>query len=103
MEKLKGVIVPIAVPLEQDYDLDRPGLGRLVEFLIGCGTQGIFANGSMGAFALLTDQVQYRVVEEVTSLVRKRVPVLAGASETSTTRVLEKIGVIQQFDVDYIV
>lgn len=103
MKKLKGVIVPVALPIQQDYTLDQPALERLVRFLIRSGANGLFANGSMGAFALLTDAVQMEAINQVTALVGKQVPVLAGASDTSTTRVIEKIRLIQQLDVDAIV
>ncbi len=103
MKKLKGVIVPVALPIQQDYTLDQPALDRLVRFLIASGAHGLFANGSMGAFALLTDAVQMEAINQVVALVNKRVPVLAGASDTSTTRVIEKIRAIQRLDVDAIV
>jgi 4-hydroxy-tetrahydrodipicolinate synthase len=103
MKKLEGVIVPVAVPIQEDYTLDQPALERLVRFLIANGAHGLFANGSMGAFALLTDAVQMEAINQVAALVDKRVPLLAGASDTSTTRVIDKIRAIQQLEVDAIV
>jgi dihydrodipicolinate synthase/N-acetylneuraminate lyase len=103
MKKLKGVIVPVAVPMETDTHLNEPALARLVEFLLANGAHGLFANGSMGAFAMLADEVQLRVISQVTSLAAGRTPVLAGASDTSTTRVLAKIRAIQELPVDAIV
>lgn len=101
--KLKGVVVPVVTPLNEERSIDEPGLKRLVSFLLDCKVHGIFANGSMGGFALLPDALQYRAIEIVANLVGGRIPVLAGASETSTERVLEKIKVIQEMDVDSIV
>lgn len=101
--KLGGVIVPIAVPLGRDEEIDHAGLSRLAEFLIDAGADGVFANGSMGSFALLPDSTQYQAVESVAELVRQRVPVLAGASDTSTSRVLEKMRTIETLGADYIV
>lgn len=103
MQMIQGVVVPVAVPIHPDGALDHAGLGRLVEFLIASGVNGLFANGSMGAFALLTDPMQMEAINLVVQLARNRVPVLAGASDTSTSRVLEKIREIQQLDVDAIV
>jgi len=103
MQTIRGVIVPVAVPIHFDNSLDRAGLERLVEFLVASGVDGLFANGSMGAFALLTDAMQMEAINLVAALGRKRLPVLAGASDTSTTRVLEKIREIQRLDVDAIV
>jgi dihydrodipicolinate synthase/N-acetylneuraminate lyase len=101
--KLRGVVIPSAVPLGQDQSLDRAGLGRLVEFLINSGVHGIFVNGSMGAFALLPDRLQLEVIETVVDLVHGRVPVLAGASETGTSRVLEKVRQVERIGADAVV
>src|ERR1700743_1127330 len=103
MQKIQGVVVPVAVPIQGDDSLDHSGLERLVEFLISRDVYGLFANGSMGAFALLTDSMQMEAIDRVVQLTRKRVPVLAGASDTSTSRVLEKIRQIQRLEVDAIV
>jgi dihydrodipicolinate synthase/N-acetylneuraminate lyase len=103
MQKIQGVVVPVAVPVHSNDSLDRAGLERLVDYLVASGVNGLFANGSMGAFALLTDAMQMESINLVAALARKRLPVLAGASDTSTTRVLEKVREIQQLDVDAIV
>jgi 4-hydroxy-tetrahydrodipicolinate synthase len=103
MKKIEGVIVPVAVPIQKDYTLDRDGLTRLVEFLVANGAHGLFANGSMGAFALLTNTVQMEAIQLVSELARDRVRILAGASETSTTRVMEKIRSIQRLNIEAIV
>ena len=88
---LCGVIVPAATPLDRRGGLDRAAYGRLLTFLFDSGADAIFANGSMGAFALLPDEVQYAAVEAAVELAGSRTPVLAGASDTGTARVLEKI------------
>lgn len=103
MQKIEGVVVPVAVPIESNESIDREGLKRLVNFLIGSEVNGLFANGSMGAFALLPDHTQFRAIQLVAEFGKKRLPVLAGASDTSTSRVLQKVREIQQMDVDAIV
>lgn len=103
MKKLNGVIIALAVPVNGDYSVDKEGLRRLLEFLISSGVHGIFANGSMGAFALLPDSFQMEVIDFVVRVVDGRVPVLGGASETGTQRVIEKARRIQSLDVDGLV
>lgn len=98
--KLSGVIVPAATPLDSSGGLDRPAFQRLVEFLLGSGAHTVFANGSMGAFALLPDAVQYSAVEAAVEFAGSRVPVVAGASESGTARVLEKIRAMAAFGVN---
>jgi len=89
--KLSGVIVPHVTPLTAEERLDHAGLGRLIEFLLRSGVHGLFVNGSMGGFALLTDAVQLEVTEASIALVRRRVPVLAGVAETGTARARAKL------------
>lgn len=103
MKKLRGVIVPAVTPLNEDHGLDENGLKRIVEFLLDNKVHGIFANGSMGGFAFLPDKLQIEVIEKTLEIVEGEVPVIAGASETSVERVLEKIRVIEKLPVDALV
>lgn len=89
--KLSGVIVPHVTPLTRGEQLDAAGLERLIEFLLGAGVHGIFSNGSMGGFAFYPDAMQYETIARTIAIVRGRVPVLAGVSDTSTTRVLARV------------
>ena len=86
-----GVIVPAATPLTRERVPDLAAYRRLLTHLLQAGVHGIFANGSMGAFALLSDSSQCAVVEAAADHVAQRVPVLAGVSDTGLDRVLEKI------------
>ncbi|QNI35750.1 dihydrodipicolinate synthase family protein [Edaphobacter albus] len=103
MSTLRGVIVPVAVPVGKDYSVDPSGLERLVEFLIGNGAHQLFANGSMGAFAMLPDATQEEVVERVVSIANGRVPVHGGISDSGSTRVMEKIRTIGRQPVDSLI
>lgn len=85
-----------------DESVDEKGLRKLVNHLIDGGVDGVFVNGSMGCFALLTDAEQIRAVEIVADEVNGRVPVVAGISDTSTKRVIEKTKIIEKFKVDYL-
>ncbi|MBI4907589.1 MAG: dihydrodipicolinate synthase family protein [Acidobacteria bacterium] len=88
--KLKGVIVPAAVPLRGDDSPDLEAYADLIRRLVAEGVDGIFANGSMGGFAFHTDANQQAIVEMAVETVAGRCPVLAGISDTSLTRVLQK-------------
>lgn len=100
--KLKGMVPPIGTPLNADETVDEKGLRKLVNHLIDGGVDGIFVNGSMGCFALLTDAEQIRAIEIVADEVNGRVPVVAGISDTGTKRVIEKTKIIEKFKVDYL-
>lgn len=100
--KLSGIIPPIATPLTADERIDEVGMRRIVAHLLDNGVDALFANGSMGAFALLSDSEQFRAVEIVLDEVRGRVPVLAGAADTGTRRVIEKARQMSALGADYI-
>jgi 4-hydroxy-tetrahydrodipicolinate synthase len=101
--KLKGVIIPVAVPLGHTGEPDLASLRRLVSFLLDAGAHALFANGSMGAFALLTDSQQANVIETVADAANGQVPVLAGVSDTGPARVAEKIRRHQRLGMDALV
>jgi len=84
--KIRGVVPPVGTPLKQDDTVDEPGLRRLNRYLLSAGVNAIFANGSMGGFAFLTDEEQVRSVATTVSEVNGVVPVIGGIGETSTSR-----------------
>lgn len=100
MKKLGGVIVPVATPLRHDESPDENAIGRLVEYLLAAGVHGLFANGSMGGFAFHSDASQDLIIATVCRAAGGRVPVLAGVSDTSVRRVLERIGRLRGLPVD---
>lgn len=89
--KPTGVIVPHVTPLTAQERLDHASLERLVEYLIAAGVDGLFANGSMGGFAFLDDDVQLACIEASVAAARGRVPVLGGVADTSTGRALKRV------------
>ncbi len=100
--KLKGIVPPIGTPVTSGERVDEKGLRQLVRWLLDGGVHGIFANGTMGCFALLTDREQLRAIEIVADEVNGRVPVVAGVSDSGTGRVVEKIREVEKLNVDYL-
>jgi 4-hydroxy-tetrahydrodipicolinate synthase len=86
---LAGVVPPVCTPLTPDLDIDVPSLERLVEFLIAGGVHGLFVLGSTSEVAFLPDGHRRTVLETVVKHVGGEVPVIAGAIDTATLRVVE--------------
>jgi len=91
LTKPQGFILPLATPVLASGEIDTATLARLIEFEIGAGAEAIFANGSMGGFAFHTDEHQARLIGACVDIVAGRVPVYAGVSDTSVSRVLAKL------------
>lgn len=87
---LSGVIPPLVTPVDGDGEIDRASVDRLVGFQLDAGVDGIFLGGSTGEVALLDSRRQAELLDVATSAVAGAVPVLAGAIDTGTARVIER-------------
>lgn len=81
-----GVIPPVATPLLPDHSVDHASLTRLVDYLVGAGVSGLFALGSTGETAYLTDDQRVEVLRTIVTANDGRVPVIAGAIELTAAR-----------------
>lgn len=98
-----GVIPPVVTPLTAEGDIDTASLERLVGFLIEGGVSGLFALGSSGETAYLTDAQRTRVLEVVVKAGGGQVPVIAGCIETTTNRVAERAVISRGLGADAVV
>ncbi|MEV0647417.1 dihydrodipicolinate synthase family protein [Phytomonospora sp. NPDC050363] len=89
MIDLAGIVPPVATPFTADGDVDTASLERLCAFLLDAGVDGLFAGGSTGEIALLTDGQRDTVVRTVVGTAAGQVPVLVGAVDTGTRRVID--------------
>ena len=81
---------PVCTPLTPELEVDARSLERLVNSLLSGGVHGLFALGSSGEAAFLTDSQREQVLDVVVSTVSGQVPVLSGAIDMTTPRVLER-------------
>lgn len=97
---LTGVVPPLVTPLSASGELDVESLERQISRLLTAGVDGIFALGSSGEVAFLDDAVRAAVLDRVTGLVAGEVPVLVGAIDTQTNRVLQHVRAAERHRVD---
>ncbi|WP_296137290.1 dihydrodipicolinate synthase family protein [uncultured Tessaracoccus sp.] len=88
--RFTGLIPPVVTPFTAEGAIDLASLDRVVEHLVGGGMDGLFLMGSSGEVAYLTDEQRAQVVERVVAKVDGRVPVLAGAIDTTQARVIDQ-------------
>ncbi|MGB3330938.1 MAG: dihydrodipicolinate synthase family protein, partial [Thermomicrobiales bacterium] len=87
---LKGIIPPVSTPLTADGDVSVPDLERLVGFHLDSGVHGLFMLGSTSESIGLTDAQQETVIATAVRLAKGKVPVLAGAIDFTTNRVIDR-------------
>lgn len=100
---LRGVVPPLVTPFAADGSVDYPALRGLVDHLIGAGVHGLFALGSSGEAAYLTNAERQRVAAAIVKHTAGRVPVLVGCIDTTAARVIDQGIRAQAVGVDGIV
>jgi len=93
----EGLIVAMVTPFRGGA-VDLEASGRLVEFLIDGGTQGIVVSGSTGEAATCTVEERRNLWRHVREVAGGRVPIIAGTGTNNTaesitlTRMAEDVG-----------
>ncbi|MEU3713226.1 dihydrodipicolinate synthase family protein [Streptomyces catenulae] len=100
---LTGVVPPVCTPLTASGRVDVDSLAALTERLIDAGVNALFVLGSTGEAACLSDGRRSTVIETVVAAARGRLPVLAGALDMATSRVLDHARTAQALGADAIV
>ncbi|GAA2431735.1 dihydrodipicolinate synthase family protein [Streptomyces macrosporus] len=98
-----GVVPPLCTPLTENGEVDTASLERLCGFLLDAGVHGLFVGGSTGEISQLTDEARATALRTVVGTVAGQVPVLAGAIDTATPRVLAHARAAQESGADAVV
>ncbi len=99
----RGVVPPVATPFTPAGEVDHDALASLVERLIADGVDGLFALGSTGETAYLTDAQRVEVARTIVRVSAGRVPVIAGAIELTAPRIIDTARALAAAGVDAIV
>jgi 4-hydroxy-tetrahydrodipicolinate synthase len=84
----RGSIVAVATPFKENYEIDFEAYGRLIDFHLENGTDGIVPCGCTGEAATLLHKEQEQCVRFTVERVAGRVPVIAGTGSNSTIEAL---------------
>lgn len=79
----RGVIPPLVTPLSGSDELDEAGLKKLIDHLCDGGVHGLFILGTTGEAPSLSHRLRRKMVEHSCALVKGRLPVLVGITDTS--------------------
>ena len=91
VDGLTGVLVALASPQTRDGEVDRPGVERLVEHVIGGGVNGVLALGSTGETASLDEPARRAVLDAVVAATRGRVPVMCGVAQSQLSTAIAEV------------
>ncbi len=97
--QIRGIIPPVATPMQANEDLDLPRFRWFLDHLINAGVHGVFVLGTNSEFYAMDDNEKQQVIATAMEHVRGRVPVWAGTGAETTreairlTRMAEKEGV----------
>jgi 4-hydroxy-tetrahydrodipicolinate synthase len=96
--QIRGIIPPVATPMQANEDLDLPRLRWFLDRLIAAGVHGVFVLGTNSEFYALDEGEKQAVIATAVEHVRRRVPVYAGTGAETTreavrlTRMAEREG-----------
>ncbi|MDF8262754.1 dihydrodipicolinate synthase family protein [Luteipulveratus flavus] len=98
-----GVVPPVVTPLSPAGEVDRGSLERLVHRQLAAGVDGLFVLGSSGETVFLTDAQRDVAIDVVVGATAGAVPVVAGAIEPTTPRVMERVRACERLGADAVV
>lgn len=84
-----GSMVALVTPMHDDGSLDYESLQRLVEFHVEQKTDALVAVGTTGESATLDMEEHCTLLRRIVTMVRGRMPVIAGTGANSTTEAIE--------------
>ena len=98
---LKGSLVALITPMNQDGSINYEQLRDLIDWHIENGTDGIVAVGTTGESATLPVEEHLAVIEATVKHVNKRIPVIAGTGANNTVEAIALSQAAEQAGADY--
>lgn len=94
-----GVFTALVTPFK-DNAVDYESLGRLVDFQIDNGIQGLVVCGTTGESATLNDDEQFEILDFVIKRAKGSVPIIFGSGSNNTAATIEKSRKACEYDID---
>ncbi|MEO6974783.1 MAG: 4-hydroxy-tetrahydrodipicolinate synthase [Gallionella sp.] len=86
---IKGSIVAIVTPMQEDGSLDMPSFRALIDFHIEQGTDGIVVVGTTGESPTVDIEEHELLIAEAVKHAAKRICIIAGTGANSTREAIE--------------
>lgn len=88
-KEIKGIVVPIVTPFNEDESVDEGALRQVVNYLLDNGVHGLFSSGSQGESFALTAEEKKRILDIVIDENDGRAFVIAGTGAVTTKESIE--------------
>jgi len=98
--QIRGIIPPVATPMQSNEDVDLPRLKWFIDHLIASGVHGIFVLGTNSEFYALDETEKQQVIATAVEHVHGRVPVYAGTGAESTREAVRLTKMAEKEKVD---
>ena len=99
-ENIRGAIVAMVTPFQEDGSVNFQVLTELLERQIDAGTDAILTLGTTGEYPTMTHEEDASVVEHTIRVVNGRVPVMVGSGSNCTATQVEKSILYQDMGAD---
>jgi len=86
---LKGSLVALVTPFDQNNRVDFASLKRLIEFHVAEGSNGLVIAGTTGESATLATGEHVELIARAVEIAAGRLPILAGTGSNSTAQTVE--------------
>lgn len=83
---IRGIIVPILTPIDEEERIDEKALRSLVDFIIEGGCNGILVFGSNGEFYMLEENEMEQAFQIIIDQTAGRVPIYMGVGAIRTSK-----------------
>lgn len=90
-ESLQGTGVALVTPFSQDFEIDYPALGKVIDFVIEGGVNYVVTLGTTGETPTLDKKEKIRIAEYTYERVNKRVPVVVGIGGNDTHELINDL------------
>ncbi|WP_026556822.1 dihydrodipicolinate synthase family protein [Arthrobacter sp. 35W] len=101
--RFQGVIPPVVTPRTAEGAIDVPSLENVTKHLLEGGVSGLFVLGSSSEVTHMTNAERDLVLTTIAGVNAGQVPVIAGAVEQTTNRVIEEAQRVISLGADAIV
>ena len=96
---LKGSLVALATPFDDDNRVDYASLKGLIEFHVESGSDGLVIAGTTGESATLARDEHVELIERSVELAAGRLPVIAGTGSNSTSQTIDLSRAVDHLDI----